>query len=48
MMACVNGTYEVKVGASSEDIRLSGKVVLKGEQVCKPLREYYFSEVTVK
>lgn len=42
------GTYEVKVGASSEDIRLSGRIVLKGKHVTKPLREYYISEVTVK
>ena len=42
------GTYEVKVGASSEDIRLSERIVLKGKHVTKPLREYYISEVTVK
>ena len=42
------GTYEVKVGASSADIRLSDKVTLKGNHIQKPLREYYFSEVTVK
>ena len=42
------GTYEVKVGASSADIKLSDKVTLKGNHIQKPLREYYFSEVTVK
>ena len=42
------GTYEVKVGASSADIRLAAKVTLKGNHIQKPLREYYFSEVTVK
>ena len=42
------GTYEVKVGASSADIRLSDKVTLTGTPVQKPLRDYYFSEVTVK
>ena len=42
------GTYEVKVGASSADIKLSDKVTLKGNHIRKPLREYYFSEVTVK
>ena len=42
------GTYEVKVGASSEDIRLSGKLTLDGNRLSKPLRDHYFSEVTVK
>ena len=42
------GTFEVKIGASSADIRLSDKVTLEGKHVTKPLREYYFSEVSVK
>lgn len=42
------GTFEIKVGASSADIRLSEKVTLTGVHASKPLREYYFSEVTVK
>ena len=42
------GTYEVKIGASSTDIRLSDKTTLKGRHVQKPLRDYYFSEVTVR
>ena len=42
------GTFEVKVGASSVDIRLSDEVTLTGTPESKPLREYYFSEVTVK
>lgn len=42
------GTYEVKIGASSADIRLNGNVTLKGKHVTKPLRDYYFSEATVK
>jgi len=42
------GTYEVKIGASSADIRLSYRVTLKGKHVQKPLRDYYFSEVSVK
>jgi beta-glucosidase len=42
------GTYEIKVGASSADIRLSDKVTLTGTPVQKPLRDYYFSEVTIK
>lgn len=41
------GTFTVKVGASSRDIRLSGEVTLKGEKVVKPLRDHYFSESTV-
>lgn len=42
------GTFEVKVGASSADIRLSDKVTLTGKPVVKPLRDQYFSEITVK
>jgi beta-glucosidase len=38
------GSYIIKIGASSQDIRLEQSVVLKGEPVQKPLREYYFSE----
>lgn len=41
------GTFEVKVGASSADIRLSEKVTLTGSHVVKPLRDNYFSEVSV-
>ena len=41
------GTFTVKVGASSRDIRLSGEVTLKGRKVVKPLRDHYFSESTV-
>ena len=39
------GQYLIKVGASSEDIRLSQCITLKGAIVTKPLRDYYFSEV---
>ena len=42
------GIFEVKIGASSADIRLSDKVTLTGKHVQKPLRDYYFSEVAVK
>lgn len=38
------GSYLVKVGSSSADIRLQEDVTLKGNTVSKPLREYYFSE----
>ena len=42
------GQYVIKIGASSQDIRLSMPVTLKGEPVQKPLREFYFSEVTIQ
>ncbi len=42
------GSFIVKVGASSQDIRLQQQVTLKGDLVSKPLREYYFSESTVE
>ncbi len=42
------GTYTVKVGASSADIKLQKNVTLKGEPVSKPLRETYFSQSTVE
>lgn len=42
------GTFEVKIGASSADIRLYDKVTLTGKHVVKPLRDHYFSEVTVR
>ena len=42
------GTFEVKVGASSADIKLYDKVTLTGKHIVKPLRDNYFSEVTVK
>lgn len=38
------GHYQVKVGASSADIRLSQEVELTGETVTKKLRETYFSK----
>lgn len=39
------GTYEIKIGASSQDIKLKQRIVLKGNLVVKPLRDKYFSEV---
>ena len=42
------GTFVIKIGASSSDIKLQEKVTLKGEPVQKPLREYYFSESSVE
>ena len=41
------GKFAIKVGASSQDIRLTGEVNLKGKTVVKPLRDYYFSESTI-
>lgn len=38
------GTFVIKVGASSMDIRLQEEVTLTGEKVVKPLRDFYFSE----
>ena len=37
------GTFVVKVGASSADIKLQEKVTLKGEPVVKPIRDHYLS-----
>ena len=42
------GSFIVKVGASSTDIRLQGNVTLKGNPISKPLREKYFSESVVE
>ncbi len=41
------GTYVVKVGASSQDIKMEQKVELKGQPHSKPIRDYYFSESIV-
>jgi beta-glucosidase len=41
------GTFIIKVGSSSADIRLQQEVVLEGKAVSKPLRDYYFSETIV-
>lgn len=37
------GDFIVKIGASSQDIKLQKKVSLKGNKVEKPLREHYLS-----
>ena len=39
------GTFLIKVGASSTDIKLMQEITLSGKTVTKPLREFYFSEV---
>ena len=41
------GTYAVKIGASSVDFRLQQQVTLTGHTVSKPIREYYFSDITL-
>ena len=38
------GKYIIKVGASSQDIKLQQEINLSGEAVKMPLRRYYFSE----
>ena len=38
-----SGTFIVKVGASSTDIKLQENVTLKGEPVVKPIRDHYLS-----
>ncbi len=42
------GSYIVKIGASSTDIRLQDQVTLRGKAVSKPLRDHYFAAVTIK
>ena len=41
------GTFIVKVGASSQDIKLEQQLELKGKPLSKPLRDHYFSESIV-
>lgn len=42
------GKFTIKIGASSQDIRLRQDITLTGDKTSKPLREFYFSETTVK
>jgi len=42
------GTYVVKVGASSADIRLEERITLKGDPVTKPRRDHYFADIKIK
>ena len=42
------GSFLVKIGSSSADIRLQQAVTLKGEPIKKTLRAYYFSESSVQ
>ena len=41
------GQYVIKIGCSSQDIKLQQTVTLKGEPVIKRLRDFYFSESKV-
>ena len=41
------GTFMVKIGASSTDIRMQQAITLKGKPVVKPLRDHYFSEISI-
>ena len=42
------GIFTIGIGASSQDIRLQQDITLTGEAVTKPLREFYFSESSIK
>jgi len=42
------GTYLLKIGSSSQEIKLQEKVTLKGEPISKPIRDYYFSETYIE
>ena len=42
------GKYIVKIGASSADIRLEDQLTLVGDSIHKPLREQYFSDITIE
>ena len=44
----VPGRFTLKIGASSQDIRLKHDINLTGDKVTKPLRDHYFSETEVK
>ncbi len=42
------GSFVVKIGSSSADIKLQDIVTLKGHPVSKPRREYFFSESSIQ
>lgn len=42
------GKFTIKIGASSQDIKLRQDITLTGDKTSKPLREFYFSETTAK
>ena len=42
------GKYIVKIGASSVDIRLEDQLTLIGDSIHKPMREQYFSDITIE
>lgn len=41
------GKYIVKIGASSADIRLADQLTLIGDSIHKPLRDHYFSDISI-
>ena len=41
------GKYRVKIGASSQDIRLQDELTLTGSKIAKPIRDRYFSAISV-
>ena len=43
----VPGKYIIRIGSSSTDIRLQETVNIAGDTVCKPQRDYYFSESSI-
>jgi len=43
----VPGKYIIRIGSSSTDIRLEETVYITGDTVCKPQRDYYFSESSI-
>ena len=44
----IPGTFTVKVGSSSQDIRLQASVTLTGSPVGKPLRDHYFANISIQ
>ena len=42
------GKYIIKIGASSQDIRLQHTITLTGQPVKKALRDHYFSDVSIE
>lgn len=42
------GSFTLKIGASSADIKLASDIILTGEAVAKPIRDFYFSEITIQ
>jgi beta-glucosidase len=41
------GVFTVRVGASSQDIKLEKRLEITGKTITKPLRDHYFSETII-